>query len=66
MNLQPCKGCTKRTVHPNCHMTCTAYLEFRAYQDKKNDDIRQAYDEEVFYNTVAQTIRRIRKHRQRH
>jgi hypothetical protein len=47
-------------------MTCEAYLEFRAYQDKKNEDLRQAYDEEVFYNTVALTIRRIREHRQRH
>lgn len=29
----PCKGCTSRTVEPNCHTDCPAYLAFRAKID---------------------------------
>ena len=25
--IAPCFGCDERTVEPNCHTTCTAYLE---------------------------------------
>lgn len=29
----PCKGCLDRTVTPNCHATCEAYLAYRAERD---------------------------------
>lgn len=24
----PCRGCSDRTIEPNCHMTCERYLAF--------------------------------------
>lgn len=30
----PCKSCTSRTVEPNCHTDCPAYLAFRASIDE--------------------------------
>jgi hypothetical protein len=28
MKQAPCKGCLKRSAHPNCHITCELYAEF--------------------------------------
>lgn len=41
MKLPPCKGCERRTVHPNCHATCEAYKQFVAEQSSANDNRRR-------------------------
>ena len=30
MYNSPCKDCKDRCVEPNCHTTCSGYLEFKA------------------------------------
>lgn len=32
----PCKGCTDRTIEPNCHSTCEKYLAAK----EKNEQIQ--------------------------
>ena len=32
----PCKDCIARTIEPNCHMTCSLYLEYT----KQMEEIR--------------------------
>lgn len=32
----PCKGCDRRTVHPNCHSTCKAYKEYAEERNRIN------------------------------
>ena len=56
----PCKGCQDRTVTPNCHSTCSRYLEYRAYQDKKNEALRKEREEEqrIAESTYCRTRRR--------
>jgi len=37
----PCKGCLKRSVHPNCHITCDLYAEFVHYRQTYNEQRRK-------------------------
>lgn len=41
MNRSPCKGCLKRSAHPNCHITCDLYAEFVHYRQTLNDAKRK-------------------------
>lgn len=34
----PCKGCLRRSVHPNCHITCDLYAEFVHYRQMYNTE----------------------------
>lgn len=52
--VAPCKGCTDRTIEPNCHMTCERYLSFRGDLDKKKQQKRRKDD-------IERPIRRYRK-----
>lgn len=36
MKQSPCKGCLKRSAHPNCHITCDLYAEFVHYRQMYN------------------------------
>ena len=36
MKQSPCKGCLRRTAHPNCHITCDLYAEFVHYRQMYN------------------------------
>lgn len=46
-----CWGCRDRTVEPNCHMTCSRYLEQKELQRKVSE---QAFNEgwRDFWDTV--------------
>ena len=33
----PCKGCLKRSAHPNCHITCDLYADFVHFRQTYND-----------------------------
>lgn len=37
----PCKGCLRRSVHPNCHITCDLYAEFVHYRQTYNEQRRK-------------------------
>ena len=37
----PCKGCLKRSVHPNCHITCDLYAEFVHNRQMCNEQRRK-------------------------
>lgn len=41
MKQSPCKGCLKRSAHPNCHITCDLYAEFVHYRQMYNADRRK-------------------------
>lgn len=52
-----CKDCPDRTVEPNCHMTCEAYLTEKAESERiKSARIREA-------QIIAYTRDSIRKHK---
>lgn len=52
-----CKDCPDRTVEPNCHMTCEAYLESKAKMELvKAAKIREA-------SAIAYTRESIRKNK---
>ena len=36
MKQSPCKGCLRRSAHPNCHITCDLYSEFVHYRQMYN------------------------------
>ena len=47
----PCKGCQSRTVSPNCHEICEAYLAYHAEREliltaraNENDYVRYFHD----------------------
>lgn len=37
----PCKGCERRTAHPNCHSTCQQYKDFVQDRQKYRDERRK-------------------------
>ena len=41
MKQSPCKGCLRRSAHPNCHITCDLYAEFVHYRQTMNDAKRK-------------------------
>jgi hypothetical protein len=41
MRQSPCKGCLKRSAHPNCHITCDLYAEFVHFRQTYNADRRK-------------------------
>lgn len=47
MTKAPCKGCKDRTIEPNCHMSCTKYIEF-AEECKRANDVRKIISEQEF------------------
>lgn len=38
MKQSPCKGCLKRSAHPNCHIACDLYAEFVHYRQMYNTE----------------------------
>lgn len=44
--MPPCKGCERRTVHPNCHATCKEYsafnIERQKIRNRRYDDFQSA------------------------
>ena len=54
----PCKGCTSRTVEPNCHTDCPAYLAFRA---KIDADLAKRYAKIDLDAYTEKRVNRIRK-----
>ena len=43
MRQSPCKGCLKRSVRPNCHITCDLYADFvnfrQTYREQRRKDM---------------------------
>ena len=47
INEPPCKqDCARRTISPNCHMTCEAYLGWRRAYDAVRQAIKDANESE--------------------
>lgn len=65
----PCIGCTKetgRSVEPNCHMTCTKYLEYIEARNERNKMIFDAKnDERIADNIEFKRIMSVVKKRRR-
>ena len=57
----PCKGCERRTVHPNCHGTCE---EYKAYATQQNERYKRVMQEsEITGYIKAANERRMNKRR---
>ena len=54
----PCKGCTARTVQPNCHTTCEKYLAFVAGREKIREIRRLDHDATTALILGAEKIKR--------
>lgn len=62
----PCKGCTERSVQPNCHSTCERYLAYRAWKDAQNaEKLQQVHADYVRLQGVEKCVRLGKRHGRR-
>ena len=58
----PCLNCTKRTIQPNCHSTCEAYLNYRKQLNEINEKRQSRVDlESEFYAIRKSKFKRLKK-----
>ena len=60
----PCLYCEERTVEPNCHMTCSEFLEWEEAHKTEKSDIKRAKQEYMNKNRITvESIRRTKRRR---
>ena len=58
MKSSPCYNCERRSVEPNCHMTCDEYNEYREFMDRKSEFHRLEHLENYGRKIVARHKKR--------
>lgn len=52
-----CKGCTDRTIEPNCHMTCERYLNDVEENRKMKQKIHEAQNFDVYHRNLVVSVK---------
>lgn len=60
----PCLFCDNRVVDPNCHITCSEFLEWEDNHKHEKEDIRKAKQDYMNKNRISvESIRRAKRRR---
>lgn len=67
MRYSPCKkDCLNRSIEPNCHTFCAAYLEWKDWLDDFNQKVKEAKGDksaEDYFHDRNVKIERIKHHK---